>query len=177
MSKLEVRIVEMGPMRVACAHGFGASPEAQATEKMMAFLARHGLEFDDVRWFGFDNPGPSPGSPNYGYDVWVPVSPNIDGDDGVQILDFEGGLYAVTRFKGLSHIGDTWQRLVHWREDSSYEKGCHQWLENLLTDPRTPSDEFVLDLDWTGVWKGCNQWDPKTPSDEFVFDLYLPIAE
>ena len=39
----EVKIVAMEPMRVACSHGFGPSPEGEATDKMMAFLASKGL--------------------------------------------------------------------------------------------------------------------------------------
>ena len=152
MSDLEVRIVHLEPMRVACTHGFGQTPEGEATEKMMAFLESKGLTFEDVRWFGFNNPDPSPGSPNYGYDVWATVEPDTVAKGDVQIIDFEGGLYAVTRFKDLNNIGKVWKGLVHWREDSPYQKANHQWLENLLVPPDTPTEEFV-------------------------FDLYLPIAE
>jgi hypothetical protein len=42
--------------------------------------------------------------------------------------------------------------LVHWFEDSSYKWGSHQWLEELLTPPDSPQEEWV-------------------------FDLYLPVAE
>ncbi len=152
MSDLEVRTVRLEPMRVACAHGFGESPEDIATQKMQAFATSKGLDLGTARWFGFNNPNPSPGSPNYGYDVWVTVGPEVEGEGDVEIKDFAGGLYAVTRFKGLSNIGEVWQQLVLWREDSPYKKGHHQWLENLLTSPDVPLEEYV-------------------------FDLYLPIAE
>ena len=36
MSELEVRIVYLEPMRVATFHGFGASPELLAWEKLSA---------------------------------------------------------------------------------------------------------------------------------------------
>lgn len=148
MSKLEVRIVELEPMRVACAHGFGESPEGQASEKIEAFMASKGLKFEDVRWFGFNNPDPSPGSPNYGYDVWITVGPNVEGEGDVVIKEVDGGLYAVTRFKDLSNIGRKWKALVTWFEDSPYRKPANylQCLENLLTPPGTPFDEFVFDL-------------------------------
>ncbi len=152
MSDFEVRIVQLEPMRVASAHGFGESPEDQAGKKILAFMESKGLEFEGVRWFGFNNPNPSPGSPNYGYDIWITVGPEVEGEGDVEVRTFEGGLYAVTRFKGLSNIGNVWGQLVHWREDSPYKKAHHQWLENLLTPPDTPLEEFV-------------------------FDLYLPIAE
>jgi hypothetical protein len=44
MTELDVRIVDMPPMRVACAHGFGPSPEMLATQKMLSFLKSKGLE-------------------------------------------------------------------------------------------------------------------------------------
>ena len=152
MSELDVRIVHLEPMRVATAHGFGSGPEEEATKKIATFMEAKGLTFDNVRWFGFNNPDPTPGSPNYGYDVWITIGPDVEGEGEVKIKEFEGGLYAVTRFKDLSNIGQVWRQLVLWREDSPYREGHHQWLENLLTD-----------LD--------------TPYQDFEFDLYLPIVE
>ena len=150
MKDPEVRIVDLPPMRVACAHGFGAGPEEEADEKIQAFVAERGLT--DFQRFGFNNPNPSPGSPNYGYDIWVTVGPDVEGTDDVQVKVFEGGLYAVTRFKGLQNIGAVWQSLVNWCDESPYQLAHHQWLEALLT----PSDVAM---------------------EEYVFDLYLPIAK
>lgn len=154
MSVFEVRIVRMEPMRVASVLGFGTSPEEQAADKMLAFMKARGLEFEQVRWFGFDNPCPSPGSPNYGYEVWVTVGPEVEGEGEVTIREVPEGLYAVTRFKGLEKIGRVWKDLVDWVEESPYRwpPHCDQCLENLLTPPHTPTDQYV-------------------------FDLYLPIAE
>ena len=154
MSDLEVRIVKLEPMRVASVLGFGSSPEEQATDKMLAFMAARGLEFEQIRWFGFNNPNPSPGSPNYGYEVWVTLGPETQGEADVTIKDVPARLYAVTRFEGLENIGRVWQELVAWFEDSSYKRPPYwdQCLENLLTHPRTPYDRYA-------------------------FDLYLPIAE
>jgi effector-binding domain-containing protein len=154
MSELEVRIVQLEPMRVASVLGFGSSPEEQATDKMLAFMAARGLEFEQIRWFGFNNPNPSPGSPNYGYEVWVTVGPEVLGEGDVTIKEVPARLYAVTRFKGLENIGRVWHELVAWFQDSPYKAPPHwnECLENLLTHPRTPYDQYV-------------------------FDLYLPIAE
>ena len=157
MSELDVRIVKLDPMRVASFWGFGESPEAEAWEKALAWAEPRGLPDDPEKHpvFGFDNPGPSAGSPNYGYEVWIAVDPDAVPEGDARILGFDGGLYAVTRCevpKGqLDVIGTTWKRLVTWREDSRYKCGTHQWLEESLP----------LDL----------------PDTEFVLDLYLPIAE
>lgn len=153
MSDLDVRIVHLEPLHVACTHGFGESPEIEAFEKMLAYVKSTGLDLDDatVRCFGFNNPSPSPGSPNYGYDVWVTVGPDSEPEGDVTIIDFPGGLYGVAGCKGTSNIGVVWQQLVNWLEDSQYRRGHHQWLEELLTPP---------DLDY----------------ENYRFDLYIPIT-
>ncbi len=155
MSKLDVRIVNLEPMRVAAALGFGKEPEGMAFAKMIAFLKAKDLlpaEPSQFHSFGFNNPNPSPGSPNYGYEVWVPVHEAVEGEGEVTIKHFPGGLYAVTRFENVEHIGRVWQELAAWREGSPYKEACHQWLEHLLNP---------LEPDYT----------------KYIFDLYLPIKE
>lgn len=154
MSELEVRIVQLEPMRVASAHGFGESPEVEAFEKMLAFMELKGLAFEEVRWFGFNNPNPSLGSPNYGYDVWITLGPGVAGEGEVAIKEIPARLYAVTRCEGLNTITQDWHQLATWFEDSPYKKPphFHQCLEELLVPP---------DL----------------PYEEYIFDLYLPITE
>jgi len=82
-------------------------------------------EPDKHRLFGFNNPNPSPGSPNYGYEVWIMVNPETEPEEVEKILDFNGGLYAVTQCvvqKGnFDGIGDTWKKPVAWHEDSKYQ--------------------------------------------------------
>jgi DNA gyrase inhibitor GyrI len=152
MSELDVRIVTMDPMRVASAYGFGDSPEEQAWDKILAFAQAKGLDREEARFFGFNNPDPSPGSPNYGYEQWITIGPDVEAEGDIRIVDFAGGLYASTRLRGLSNIGQAWKQLVQWFEDSPYRKGPHQWLEELLTPPESPQEEW-----------------------EFI--LYLPISE
>jgi len=157
MSELEVRIVKLEPMRVASFLGFGASPEEMAWGKLIPWARTRGLLDgpEKPRLYGFNNPNPSKGSPNYGYEVWIVIDPDVEVEGDMEIKDFEGGLYAVTQCvvpKGFFDvIGDTWKRLVTWRDDSKYKCGNHQWLEESLP----------LEL----------------PDTEFVLDLYLPISE
>jgi DNA gyrase inhibitor GyrI len=135
-------------MRAACASGFGASPELEAWKKLMSWMEARGLQ-DELRahrFFGFNNPDPSPGSPNYGYDQWVTVGPDAEPDGGVEIKEFSGGLYGVARCAGLNTITEDWKRLVRWREDSRYKPAYHQWFEELLTSPTAPLEEWVFDL-------------------------------
>jgi DNA gyrase inhibitor GyrI len=154
MSDLDVRIVEMEPMRVASAHGFGTSPEEQAWSKILAFAEEKGLDIKEARFFGFNNPNPSPGSPNYGYEQWMTVSHDVEAEGEITIKEIPARRYAVTRCEGLNVITKVWQQLVVWFEDSPYKKPPH-WCECL---------EELLTL-------------PGIPYEDYVFDLYLPIAE
>jgi DNA gyrase inhibitor GyrI len=156
MSELNVRIVTLEPYCVASAYGFGANPEGIAWDKMNAFVKAKALNQDGQvhRYFGFNNPSPTPGSPNYGYEQWVTLSAETQAGDEIKIKEFSGGLYAVTRCQ-LRSIFDTWQALASWREQSQYQFGRHQWLEEVLSAPT-----------------GAGEID-----ESMELDLYLPIAK
>ena len=164
MSKIDVEVVKLEPMRVASIWGFGESPEAEAWEKLETWARPKGLLDDPEKHpiFGFNNPNPSAGSPNYGYELWLVVGPEVEPKEETRVKDFDGGLYAVARCevpKGeYDVIGVTWKELVAWREDSRYKCATHQWLEKSVQ---------------------ISQWDVplNDPGIEFVMDLYLPIAE
>ena len=145
MSEIDVRIVELEPMRVASAHGFGKQPEGIAWDKLLTWMNAHGLKRDEVRFFGFNNPDPSPGSPNYGYEQWVTVGPDAVSEGEITVKEFGGGHYAVTRCK-LPRIGEAWKQLAAWREESHYQCGHYQWLEELISPPGTPFEDLVLDI-------------------------------
>ena len=153
MSEIEVRIETLKPMRMISAYGFGAEPENIAWKKIKAFAQNNGLNLEDdsITTYGFNNPNPCMGSPNYGYEIWLPVDEKVEPEGDLRIVDFSGGLYAVTTFKGLENIGDVWNHLVKWAEGSKYKRAHHQWLEELLTY--------------------------EVPLEEYVFNIYLPIAE
>jgi DNA gyrase inhibitor GyrI len=150
MSELDVRIVKLEPLRVASAHAYSGSPEEDAMKKLIAWAKPKGLLDDPQqhRVFGFNNPDPSPGSPNYGYEFWIVVGPDVEPEGEIAIKEFPGGLYAVTRCEVKNPWDDipgTWKRLAAWRENSKYRGANHQWLEELLS-PLGAVDEFVLDL-------------------------------
>jgi DNA gyrase inhibitor GyrI len=152
MSELDVRIVKLEPMLVASFLGFGPSPEEQAWKQLFAWARPKGLtkNLEKHRLFGFNNPNPSPGSPNYGYEVWMVIDPEeAEDEEAVKIKIFDGGLYAVTKCvvpeEQFEVIGETWKKLATWQEDSRYKCGKHQWLEETLPD-NPPGTEFVLDL-------------------------------
>jgi DNA gyrase inhibitor GyrI len=156
MTLRDVRIVDLPSMRVVSSLGFGREPEDQAWKQLLRFAANAGIDPKQkgFRTYGFNNPNPAPGSDNYGYEIWLPVGPDIEAVPPIQINQVPGGKYAVVRFAGLSNIGRMWGELVAWFEDSPY--ACPpNWCQCLeaLQNPLEP--------------------DP----DKWVFDLYLPIAE
>ena len=149
MDELAIRIVRLEPIRIASFHGFGPSPEHLAIQKLADWAAPRGYLEDrkQHRIFGFNNPNPSHGSPNYGYELWMVVGPEVEPTPEVPIREFAGGLYAVARCQGGESITPTWQQLVGWSANSRYGHADHQWLEEHLNDAfPAPDEELVLDL-------------------------------
>jgi AraC family transcriptional regulator len=147
-------------MLVASAHGFGESPEPIAWKKLLTWAEKNGLldDLDAVRFFGFNNPDPTPGSPKYGYEQWISVGPSATAEGDVKIKEFAGGLYAVTRCRNITQIMAVWEGLCTWLKESSYKMGKHQWLEESLTKPRSSKLEEI-------------------PLEDFEMDLYCPIEK
>jgi DNA gyrase inhibitor GyrI len=154
--ELNVRVVRLEPMRVACVNGYGEGPEGIAFNKMRAYVKEKGLNRDGKvhRFFGFNNPNPSAGSPNYGYDVWVTVDADTQSEGEVKVFEFPGGLYAVLSIRPVTgeEIPSAWQKLVTWLENSPYRGARHQWLEEHIGN---------IELEFPNL----------------TLDLYLPIAE
>ncbi len=146
---VDVEMRELPPMRVACALGFGTEPELEAWQHIQEFAERNGLDMSDGthRYFGFNNPNPSPGSPNYGYEQWMTVGDDVEASGAVTLKEIPAGRYAVTRFRGLENITPTWKRFVQWFEESGLEWGSHcDCLEELLTPIGAPPEQWVFDL-------------------------------
>ena len=148
MNELNVRIVKLESMRVASAYGFGASPELTAWKNLVNWAKPKGFlgNPEQHRIFGFNNPDPSHGSPNYGYEFWIEVGADVTPEGEIRVKDFPGGLYAVTNCVGVETITATWKKLVEWLAESEYSNGRHQWLEQHLSPDGTPMEALKLDL-------------------------------
>lgn len=68
------------------------TPELLAWNTLLNCAKDQGINLDGHRFFGFINPNPSPGSPNYGYEQWVSVSPEEKSAEGIEIKEFPDGL-------------------------------------------------------------------------------------
>ena len=164
MSVMDVHIKKLAYMQVASVYGFGEQPELVAWEKMNAYAKPKGF-FDDPeahRIFGFNNPDPSPGSPNYGYENWVTVTDDLQfdfEDDNVKEKHFSGGLYAALVSPGIPNP-QKWGNVVAWINTSDYQYDpSRQWLE-----------EIQLNKSAMSMFSGE---DPDVES--FVFTLLSPI--
>jgi len=137
MSELKLEIKKLEPMRVASFHAYSASPELQAAKKLVDWAQPKGLldARGTHRIFGFNNPDPSPGSPNYGYEFWIEINHDFKVEKGITVKDFSGGWYGTTPVSGVENITPTWQKLAAWRAGSTYKTANHQWLEE-HTGPR-----------------------------------------
>lgn len=143
---LEVKIVELEPMRVASFQAISETPEHMAAQMLADWAQPRGF-LDDLEKnpvFGFNNPNPSEGEKEYGYEFWVKVDDDYD-EEGVVLKDIEGSKYVVTTCESLSIIGERWMQLVEWVKNSEYEWREGECLEK--THDFSASDEdLVLDL-------------------------------
>lgn len=147
MTELPVRIVNLEPISLICFNGYGEEPETQALNQLNAWVEAHNQK---GRIFGYNNPDPSAGSPNYGYDACMQVDKNTQAEGDARIRHLEGGAYAVlhcpVRDPG-EDIGAAWQSLVQWADKHDHPMGTHQWLEEHLDPQETAADTlFELDL-------------------------------
>lgn len=144
-------IRELPEMTVASFVCRGAHPEMMALEKMRAWAASHGILDLPYRIFGFNNPNPSKGNPEYGYEVWITVPQGFACDDAT-IKVIPPKTYAIMEAT-LSEIEISWRHFVKWLNLGKYEYGGGNCLEEHLTD--------------------MEDWGKK----EMEFDLYLPVRK
>ena len=162
---LFVQVIELEPMRVASVRAFSAQPEADAWKKMRAWAEPQGLLEDYTKHpvFGFNNPDPSPGQKEYGYEFWIRIGAHFKGDGEIEAKDYDGGLFAVTTCKP-------------WEEMQSDFGKEHGFLESWkkLVDWIILSEKYEMDKSRQCLEKAD---DPDAPFKELVLDLYQPIKE
>lgn len=149
-----VRIINLKPFKVAYAKAMGVSPELKAWEILKNWIKENNIEdTSSTRYFGFNNPSPTEGFNEYGYEVWRLVEKDYEETEDIKFKEFGGGIYLVTTANGVYDIGESWKNLSTWAEQKCYEHGSSQWLE----------EHIIVDKD---------SWD-----DKMQFDLYYPIKK
>ncbi len=128
-----VEIVSLPAMRVARAWAYGETPEEDAWKKLAQWAGPAGIFAPGARVFGYNNPDPSEGSPNHGYEFNVTVDPQVQVVEGITVEQLAGGKYAVMPAKVISDpwidIPEAWGRLDKWANEHGYRLGGHQWME------------------------------------------------
>lgn len=124
---------ELSPMRVACYHYYGTDPEGHAFEGMNSWIRKMGIDLakDKYRIFGYNYPDDGPDAEEYGYEVCITISEELEvKDDSIKIKVIEGGLYAVTGVPRGEDLGlnimKAWQRFTEWLKGSRYVYGGRQ---------------------------------------------------
>ena len=147
MSKFEIRIEELAPMRVASFKGFSETPEMIAHDAAIAWAKKKEL-IESFHTFGFNNPSPwATEGPEYGYEVWVVIDDDLEVEDGVKVKEFPGHLCAVTSIEKLADIGDAWKELYTWvKKSENYHHAKVGGLEQVTSPLGTPEQELCFNL-------------------------------
>ena len=158
MSEFKVEIKRLPAMRVACVRAVSEAPEHDAWEKLRAWAEPKGLldNIEEHPVYGFNNPNPSEGRTDYGYEFWIQVGPDAESEGEVTVREFEGGRYAVTPCRLIGDPSgeppEVWMKLYEWVKASDE----YEWRQG--QDFEKPQNLQSSD-------------------EELVLDLYLPIKE
>ncbi len=151
MSELNVRVVRLEPIRVASFRVVSKTPERDAWEKLQAWASKKNILDDPTHpVFGFNNPNPSPGSEEYGYEFWIGVDRDSISESEVEMKDFAGGLYAVTTCR---LVGDPegsvpliWKRLWEWAQSHNKYRWRRTHELEQCVNPHAVESDLTLDL-------------------------------
>lgn len=96
-NKMDIRIVYLPPATVASSHYFGKNPEDPSGEKLAEFIRKSNLPEikPDFRVYGFNNPSPTNGKEEYGYEFLVTIPDEFEVTAPLEKKHFAGGLYAA----------------------------------------------------------------------------------
>ena len=144
--EIEVKIVELEPMRVASFRVISETPEHDAAKLLTEWAQGKGYlnDLEKHPVFGFNNPNPSEGKKEYGYEFWIKVDEDYS-EEGLTLKNVSGGRYAVTTCHHLSQMGELWRRLFNWVKENGYERRKAEGLEKTHNFSAS-DDELVLDL-------------------------------
>ena len=146
---LKVEIVKLPDTKVIAIQALGKEPETKAIQKMDNWLKKHNFSKKELMIYGFNNPDPTPGKEEYGYEFYIPTDLNIEEDDTIKIKQMKGGTFAVTEchvIEDFEQIGRSWKELVALvKEQPDYGFGECFWYEHHPI-PLPGSEGFILNL-------------------------------
>jgi len=148
---LEVKIIRLAPMKVVKFHVVSKTPEEDVWKVMKEWADPQKLLDSPEKWpvYGFNNPDPSDDREEYGYELWIRITPEVQVGADISTLEFSGGLYAVTNtrlFPVEDDIIPSWKKLAEWVKNSKeYDFDHHPMLEKHLNPKATP-ENLILEL-------------------------------
>jgi hypothetical protein len=151
MAENIVRILPLGPLRLARVQVIGTGPEMEAHGKLKAWAEPLGLLADQstFRFFGGNEPPPQPGKVEYGYESMMTIAQDIEPSGEITLVEFPERKCAVVR-ASLHTITKMWHFLYDWVEKSDEYSITGHGLEELLNPLETDEQKFIFDL-WLPV--------------------------
>ena len=164
---MDIKVVELKPMKVASSHYIGENPEINAIKRLIKWAqSKNALNKNKkYHFFGFNNPNPSKDNPVYGYEVWMPLDDDVEGDDKIRIKEYKGGLFAVIEMTFSDFISNNGWNTFHsaesWMKENMYEyDSTVQWLEEHIVTK-----------------KGIENFMKNNDLSEWLIGLYMPIKK
>jgi len=147
--ELEVQFIRLQPMRVVSFQAISESPENEAWAKLREWAEPKGY-FDDLERnpiYGFNNPNPSPGKKEYGYEFWLVVNPDFKSDE-VEVKDVPESFNVVTRCNvedPARDITEAWKKILQWIKKHKIKFAGRCGIEKVIV-PSHSGEGFILDI-------------------------------
>ena len=147
--ELEVQFIRLQPMRVVSFQAISESPENEAWAKLREWAEPKGY-FDDLEKnpiYGFNNPNPSPGKKEYGYEFWLVVNPDFKSDE-VEVKDVPESFNVVTRCNvedPVRDITEAWKKILEWIKKHKIKFAGRCGIEKVIV-PSHSGEGFILDI-------------------------------
>ncbi|MCK5045797.1 MAG: effector binding domain-containing protein [Candidatus Heimdallarchaeota archaeon] len=147
--ELEVQFIRLQPMRVVSFQAISESPENEAWAKLREWAEPKGY-FDDLDKnpiYGFNNPNPSPGKKEYGYEFWLVVNPDFKSDE-VEVKDVPESFNVVTRCNvedPVRDITEAWKKILEWIKKHKIKFAGRCGIEKVIV-PSHSGEGFILDI-------------------------------
>jgi len=148
-NELEVQFIRLMSMRVVSFHAISETPEDDAWKKLREWAEPLGY-FEDLEKnpiYGFNNPNPTPGKKEYGYEFWLVVDSDFKSDE-VVIKDIPETFNVVTRCHvevPERDIPDAWKKILEWIKKHKVKIAGKCGLEKVII-PSHSGEGFILDI-------------------------------
>ena len=158
----DFRIERLSSAQAAYINASGASPEEEALTKIIVWAKtkniapESGIHLLGRNTYPTDKPEP------HGYEYYLTLNNPLTPEEGIKIKTFQGGLFAVLRFKNLFIMQEAWVSLMKWVKENK-----HQEVGVIKTENGWVNSGF----------EELINWEETIPPSEWIFDLWLQIKE